>query len=402
MKNLFIAILIVVFSLNTSLACTTAIFSGKITKSGLPLIWKHRDSDFSNNKIVKFKYGSTSCVALVNSHDKTTSEIWAGYNNHGFGIMNSASYNLRKKNYRGISDQEGVVMKKAIQQCRTIQDFQSLLDTLHKPSGLEANFGVVDASGAAAYFETDDYSYTKIDCSNKLVAPKSYIIRTNYSFSGRENEGYGYIRYKTAQELIEKQLEVGKISPEFIFKKLSKSVYNSLTGDDISKLRVAKNESKIFNITDCINRYSSVSSIVIKGVNSEKNTHAMSMWVMLGSPLLSLPVVIFNNDSSLPSTVTAPGDKNSTLCDLVLKAKKLIFPRKVESNNYINLSAYTNYERDGYKERISKVENSMYFNANYIESILNSKSVDKEILKYYKKVDKLVNDKFEVIVKNLK
>ena len=55
----------------------------------------------------------------------------------------------------------------------------------------EANFGVIDAQGGAAYYETTNFSFTKIDANDPVVAPFGYLIRTNYSFTGTADDGYG-------------------------------------------------------------------------------------------------------------------------------------------------------------------------------------------------------------------
>ena len=63
------------------------------------------------------------------------------------------------------------------------------LDTISKPSLIEANFGVIDAQGAAAMFEVDYYKYTMYDANNPKDAPYGYIARTNFSFAGEANRG---------------------------------------------------------------------------------------------------------------------------------------------------------------------------------------------------------------------
>ncbi|MCK4701044.1 MAG: hypothetical protein KAT38_11940, partial [Bacteroidales bacterium] len=71
-------------------ACTTAVISGKYTPDGRPLLWKHRDTGFLNNKIVHFNDGKYSYTGLVNSGDHENKSIWIGFNSEGFAIMNSA------------------------------------------------------------------------------------------------------------------------------------------------------------------------------------------------------------------------------------------------------------------------------------------------------------------------
>ena len=81
----------------------------------------------------------------------------------GFAIMNSASYNLNLQDTSKLKDNEGFVMKKALQSCATLQDFEALLKSLPKPMGVNANFGVIDANGGAAYYETSNYTFIKFN-----------------------------------------------------------------------------------------------------------------------------------------------------------------------------------------------------------------------------------------------
>ena len=125
-------------------------------------------------------------VALYNSDDTDAREAWIGYNDAGFAIMNTASYNLRHPS-DGWKDREGFIMSEALARCATVDDFRQLLQSLPKPLGVEANFGVIDATGGGGFFETDDYDFTfyPLDEDNPI------IIRTNYSVSGGEG-GLGH------------------------------------------------------------------------------------------------------------------------------------------------------------------------------------------------------------------
>ena len=122
-------------------ACTTAVISGKATKDGRPMLWKNRDTWAVNNKIMIFHDGKYTYTGLVNSKDKTGKSIWIGYNSAGFAIMNSASYNLNNDTIKQTGT-EGRLMKRALQTCATVDDFEKLLHTLPMPIRLEANFGV--------------------------------------------------------------------------------------------------------------------------------------------------------------------------------------------------------------------------------------------------------------------
>lgn len=111
-----------------------------------------------------------------------------GMNDVGFAVMNTASYNIKDDKVPASKmDKEGIVMTKALKHCRTVDDFARLLETLPRPMGVEANFGVIDASGNGAYFETNNHSYKRFDLKD---AENGVLVRTNYSHSGRPGRGF--------------------------------------------------------------------------------------------------------------------------------------------------------------------------------------------------------------------
>lgn len=129
---------------------------------------------------------SLSFVAVVNSVEDNPTDVWIGTNAAGFSIMNTQSYNLvelKPGEERG--EANGRVMRRALEVCATVKDFRQFLDTLSKPSLIEANFGVIDAKGGAAMFEVDYYEYVMYDANNPKDAPCGYIARTNFSFPAR-------------------------------------------------------------------------------------------------------------------------------------------------------------------------------------------------------------------------
>ena len=220
MRSLLLTILLLLFGIN-SYECTTAVISGKATKDGRPLLWKHRDTESFNNKMVFIKGRLYNFVGLVNSQDDR-SEVWGGTNSEGFSIINSYSYNLKPLDDSSVKDnQEGIIMYLALECCATAQDFQNLLDTLEKPYGVEANFGIIDAHGGAVYFEVNNFQYKKYDANDSKIAPNGYLIRTNFSFSGRENEGEGYNRQLTANKIIEDAYNGKNLTPYFFLDEAS-------------------------------------------------------------------------------------------------------------------------------------------------------------------------------------
>jgi hypothetical protein len=352
MHRFIITSLVVVFIYQISFGCTTAIISGKATPDGRPLLWKHRDSDSFNNKMIYAKGRKYNYIGLVDSDD-TLHQVWGGTNSAGFSIMNSASYNLKQKeDITVLQDQEGMLMKLALETCATIDDFNKLLDSLPKPLGVEANFGVIDAMGGAAYFEASNFTYKKFDVNDSNVAPNGYLIRTNFSISGRENEGKGYNRFNTASAIINEAYRSKRITPEFILSAATLSLRHDLTKTDLAKVFKKKEDfqNRMYPFSDYIVRYSSSSTIVVHGVKPGESPSLITTWVKLGFQPTSVSIPLWvSAGENIPSIITAPEKRNSLLCTLTLLLKKDCFPfqKGSEGENYIYLEKLGNNRNDG-------------------------------------------------------
>ena len=202
-----------------ALACTSAIVSGKLTANGRPLLWKNRDTNDQNNRIKRIPAGESTYefVGLFDARDVRDTAVWMGYNEKGFAIMNTASYNINADNVPEKNmDKEGV----ALEVCASVDDFEQLLKSWPQPRGVEANFGVIDAQGHGAYFETGNYTLVKYDLSEE---PSGILIRTNYSYSGRKDEGAGYVREGNEKHLLEAHVERCDITPAVFTEELSRT-----------------------------------------------------------------------------------------------------------------------------------------------------------------------------------
>jgi hypothetical protein len=339
--------------------CTTAVVSGKATDDGRPLLLKNRDADALQNKLVYFFDGKYRFIGLVNSEDKDNKDVWCGFNAAGFGIMNSASYNLKINDTTTIADLEGRIMKMALETCATLEDFEKLLNDLPKPLGVEANFGVIDANGGAAYYETDNFKFIKYDVNDPSVAPNGYLIRTNFSVAGEENKGYGYIRYKTASGLFENQTKNGKISFEFLINDVPRCLVHSFTKTDLTKtLPENQSESNYIFFRDYIPRHSSAAAIVVQGVKENESASLTTMWTILGFPLTSVIIPVWLlEDGTMPNVLQADETGNAPLCNVALQLKDGVFSSQNDaSENYLNLSALMNKENSGVRQKLIPIE----------------------------------------------
>ena len=329
MKRFLSSLIAVITLFGVADACTSAIVSDKMARRGSTLMWKHRDTGNENNFVARVSGGRYDYVALFNAGDSLLSEAWAGLNSAGFGIMNTASYNLAPDT-ACIKDREGVVMIQALKECATLSDFEQMLNRLPRPLGVQANFGVVDASGNGAYYETSDSGYIKYPLSD---AADGVLYRTNYSYSGDTlTMGYGYIRECNAKHLLEPYRKAHNIGADTFTEVLSRSFYHSLMGRDM----LAGAGDWLVD-QDFIPRNSSSASVVIEtGANPV-------MWVAIGYPpcAVVMPVTV----DSVPDVLQpSPETWRSKACDEVVARKNNVFPIKRGSgSHYIDVKALRHY-----------------------------------------------------------
>lgn len=366
--------------------CTTAIISGKHTADGRPLLYKHRDTGFLQNKLMAFSDGKYDYIGIVNSSDKEGKEVWGGYNSAGFAIMNSASYNLNPDE-EGKEEREGIVMKLALQQCATIADFERLLESLPKPMFVSANFGVIDAQGGAAYYETGDYKYHKFDANDVAVAPMGYIIRTNYSFTGVRERDKGLSRYQAASDMFYRSALAGSLSYHFLLNDVSRCLTHGITGVNLyDNMPDNASAAEFVPFRDFIPRYSTSSILAIHGVGEKEDIRKITMWTIVGSPLTTVAVPVWlNKEKIYPSVLFADRTGMSApLCNGSLLLKKRLFPiERGEGNDYLNLSALINKDGTGILQHVRNIETQIFENANNLQKKWNENGFNTQDLKEF-------------------
>jgi hypothetical protein len=358
MRRLVLIILVAMLAADAGIACTSAIVSGKYTADGRPLLWKHRDNDVPESKLVFLTGGKYDGIGLVNFSDERANSIWIGVNSEGFVIMNTLSYNIESE-ATSSGDRNGTIMKEALLSCASVAEFEAFLDNYSRPLKVRANFGVIDAKGGAAYFETNNQGYVKIDVNDPMIAPHGYVVRTNYSFTGEPSAGAGYIRFQTAENLFYKASGSNGLNVPYLLKNMCRSLDNSYTGEGIkSSLSLNEHQEKFIYYQDCINRYTSTSSVVVHGVREGESPALTTMWAIVGFPLSSVAIPVWvNSGKSLPSVITAPGRETAEVCGLSLEMKELMVPSTRGSTKYyINTTKVANSNGTGITQLILKSE----------------------------------------------
>ena len=212
-------------------ACTAVIISGKVRPDGRPLMYKHRDTSNPDNTIEYFIGERYAFIGLVNRDWRThpvaqntggRPEVWSGRNEAGFCIINTATYDLKDDRVpMSEMDREGLVMYRALEICRTTADFECFLDTLSRPMGVEANFGVIDAEGGAAWYEVNNRKWVKFDVNEE---PSGYRVVTNFTMTGRKKDRKGVDRYEKACSILSStDVPVGAWDHRFLIDQISLS-----------------------------------------------------------------------------------------------------------------------------------------------------------------------------------
>lgn len=255
--------------------CTSAIVGARRSTSGHTLLWKHRDTGAKANYVSRHPATDSTFeyIALHNDTDPEGLEAWMGMNMAGFAVMNTASYNLAPDTAT-VKDMEGILMTVALRHCVTVDDFATLLDSLPRPIGVQANFGAIDSRGNAAYFETNDIGYTRYDVPDTAI-----IVRTNYSHAGCASRRLGLARERTARRYLDSRPHV---SPCEIIDSLSRPFRDIETGAIIPADKLCGVEA---STGDYIPRTISTSSIVIEALSSPSGDGSRyTMWTVLGYP----------------------------------------------------------------------------------------------------------------------
>lgn len=336
MKRL-LATLLIILSVILALdgeCCTSAIVMPGKSANSHALLWKHRDTGSRYNHIMKHVATDSTFefIALHNGDDFQGKESWMGMNRAGLAVMNTASYNLMPDT-AVYKDREGLIMTVALQTCGTVDEFARLLDKLPRPLGVQANFGVIDAHGGGAYFETDDNGYVRID-----IPADSCVARTNYSHAGGTDGRLGVARECTANHFLNRD---ALISPSLFLDTLSRGYFDPVTGADL----IQGTKDTLLDNGNLIPRYISTSSIVIEAVPSKAGDGSLyRMHVILGYPPVGTEYEVTFDD--VPEQLLRGKDGMTQAERESLPSKNRIFTgRKHGRHRVMDLNAIRRYRQ---------------------------------------------------------
>lgn len=364
MKHFYCFCIVLACIISQTHACTTVVVSGKYAPGGRSMLWKVRDTESLHNKMMYFEDSKYAFIGLVNTDDEKGSQVWAGSNEAGFAIMNSASFNVNVNDSSELKDREGYLMKKALGECATLADFETLLAKMPKPMGLAAHFGVIDAQGGAAFYEVNNRTFVKFDANDSQTAPKGYVLRTNFSFTGEKDKGLGYCRFQTAQNLLQEGSAHNKLTPRTFMQEYSRCFKNSFLQCDYRQQyeSLPAGQSRLINMNDLITRHETSSAILIEGVKNGESKDMNTIWVQVGYPETcpTFPLWV-RAGKHLPEILKPNSENKVALSDWATNWKERCFPVKTaEKERYLSINNLLNASGKGYLQRIEKMENILF------------------------------------------
>jgi hypothetical protein len=273
-RSIIIVLVAMLFGYGESVACTSAIVAAAKSSEGVPLLWKHRDSNKWNCHIAYVQGEKYAYTALVSLDGYNT---YCGINEKGFAVMNNATYNVpRPEKKKGKGSSAVVVMADILGNFATVEEFEAWLAS---PEGKQKHptiYAVGDAKGVVAYFEAGQDYYKRYD---EEVLDKGYDARGNFSFSGWDDKrGASVERYNIAMNQLRTK---AKFAPHD-FVEFSRN-YQNISGGCVldEPNRVVRDHTSINRIT------SAATTVMVCDVENPR------MLVAVGHPAATMAVPVY-------------------------------------------------------------------------------------------------------------
>lgn len=393
----------ILFILSSQIAlipCTVAVVSGKATINGRPLLWKNRDTLNPDNKVVFIQGERYEFLAVVNSNDTEAVHVWQGINTQGFAIMNSLARDMvsnssSSKPPQRIQGMEvsgfienGIFMRKALGQCADVEEFEKLLVETNGKRMVAANYGVIDASGSACFFETGAESFTKFDANDPKVAPQGYIVRTNFAFTAKEKkDGSGYIRFERVSSLFQRAAAEGRLDYRFILQEAARDLVNEkLHSNPLAHTGPHDLAAPLYiRANDTLNRISTMSVSVFQGAPSPDKAYLTTMWTLLGQPICGVAVPMWVYAGGVPEEMT--GAETAPMNDLAKKLVVHLYPDpRANMKQYLSVTRLLSYGGSGFLNRLYKIENQVMADTEkQLQKWQDAKPTKQEILDFMRK-----------------
>lgn len=368
-------------------ACTIVAVSGRVTADGRPLLLKNRDSSTWD---IKVKIGQGSQYIYLSQCNVPDGVAYSGYNETGFAIISSHSYNMPNSDYGW----NAYIMQMALERCATVDEFESMLDSLPKPISVCSNYGVMDAQGNVAIFEVSAYTYVRYDADS---VDCGYLVRTNYSLS-QDTTGVAQItpsshpRYMIASSYLGDAVSAAGFVTKEDLLGLTRCL-RDCEGNDLCDL--APFDENIYtpvSFSRYVPHYKSTSAMVIQGVLPNEQPDLTVAWTAIGPPMTTVTVPYTITPSHvLPKKSIVGVDGHSWFCYRGQQLKNSCFI----DNTTLDLAKLYNQSGTGVMQKIVEIEEEILFRGNSLVDRLRTGAASCwDVEQYYAWVDGYVEEQY--------
>jgi len=382
-KKIVLMLIVVMFSLYISLeACTIGIASGSVTQNGKPLIWKTRDrASRPHNQVY---YNTNFAINFVSVVDTTESICWMGLNDQGFAILNSAAYDLMETR----DNNHGYMMQHALGNFSTIQEFEDYLVSTDGDRIAWGNFAVMDSAGQVSFFEASNSQHWRYDADN---TEQGWLIRTNFSESGGGDVGMD--RFLRSEAIITELVEENELSAQELFEHNLRDLSDPNSVEIEIPYEAHSHQDGLYGFFDTRNSitdHSSVSGVVIQGVNPGEDTRLSVMYTALGNPLFTPAVPVF--PISQPSSYLYDESGHALFNNKSLEIKADLYST---STTYLLDTFGLESEANDLLDDIIELENDVFeHTSEVIEQLSGTEFSDSELIDFQEGIYSEVYDEY--------
>jgi Acyl-coenzyme A:6-aminopenicillanic acid acyl-transferase len=320
--------------------CTIGLALGSATRDGRPVIFKNRDITAWNLEYKTFT--PSGYFAYTGNCYTGSSTVWMGVNEVGFGIVQSAAYNVSGGG-GGLSN--GTMMAYALKRCTTVAEFAAILeDTDGGGRSTSANYAVIDAHGDGAMFECSPYIHQRYDPD-----ASGLVVRANFAYIG-DSGRVGLNRMQRAWQLMTDAAGDGILDAHYISKAVvadlalpEQNPYPLPFQDAFPGMPNGYVNTGPFTGLQTVCNYNTRACSVIHGVPEGADAANTVIWSFFGQPVLSLPVPIFPATQTSPSVMTG---SSSAMCALAHAKSSQAFDHG-SYNYYLNTAYLLDGDGDG-------------------------------------------------------
>ncbi len=308
-----------------------AIVGGNATQDGRPLLMKLRDNSEGPNQ--EFVYNNAGPFAYISvTYRDSADQAFGGVNNVGFAIINSNAWNFNDP-IPG-PDDDGFIIRQALRTCQTVDDFQGIMDSTNLTGRTRpANYGVVDATGAGAFFEAAATVYYRYDLNDSSAAPDGYMVRANFAYSGSTYH-LGQNRHDRVMVLLDSAYAGNFITHDYI----SQVICRDLNNDNHNPYPLPFQGQDgtlpygFLHTHECINREISKSALVVQTALPTENPLLSTVWALVGEPISTTALPLWILAQSVPVEFDGPPGIGSSLNNKALLFREYLYDFSVDND----------------------------------------------------------------------